>query len=157
MERKSSTAMRGQPALRPLRGMKGQSATETLVLAGFALAFILPLVFLFLSSSNSELGKTGIAQAKISARTIADEAGEIYLQGAGAQKTILVNFPEGIRNASVENGLVVLSIDADSRTQDIVASTFANVTGNLSGKRSAGLQRIRLVNTDGTFVNITYG
>jgi len=136
--------------------LRAQAATETLVLAGFALAFILPLAFLFMSASSSELGKTGISQARIATNTIADEAGEIYLEGIGAKKTIIVNYPEGIKNGAVEGGLVVLSIDADARRQDIVASTFAAISGNLSGKRNAGLQRINLVNT-GDYVNITYG
>ena len=105
---------------------------------------------------RSELGKTGISQARIATNTIADEAGEIYLQGIGAKKTILVNYPEGIKDGAVEGGLVVLSIDADQRRQDIVASTFANITGNLSGKRNAGLQRISIANM-GDYVNITYG
>jgi hypothetical protein len=139
------------------KALKGQAATETLVMAGFALAFIVPLVFLFMSSSNSELGKTSIVQAKITARTIADEAGEIYLQGAGSKKTIFVNYPEGIKNGRVENGLVILTIDSDNRVQDVVASTFANVTGNLSGRRVAGVQRINFINSQGKEVNITYG
>jgi hypothetical protein len=139
------------------KALKGQAATETLVMAGFALAFIVPLVFLFMSSSNSELGKTSIIQAKITARTIADEAGEIYLQGAGSKKTIFVNYPEGIKNGRVENGLVILTIDSDNRVQDVVASTFANVTGNLSGRRVAGVQRINFINSQGKEVNITYG
>ena len=137
--------------------MRGQAATEYLVLAGFALAFILPLAFLFLSASGSELGKTSISQARIATSAIADEAGEVYLQGNNSKKTILVNYPEGIVNGTVEGGLVVLLIDADMRRQDIVASTFANITGNLSGKRKAGLQRINLVNIGGNYVNITYG
>ena len=127
-----------------------------LVMASFAIIFIVPLALMFLSSSNSELGKASILQAKATVRTIADEAGEVYLQGANASKIITVNYPDGIKNGTVENGLVVLAIEADGRRLDIVGSTFANVTGDLSGKRTAGLQRISLVNTDGTYVNITY-
>jgi uncharacterized protein (UPF0333 family) len=136
--------------------LRGQAATEYLILAGFAIAFIVPLAFLFMSASNSELGKAGVSQAKIAVTAIADEAGEIYLQGNGSKKTILVNYPEGIKDGAVEGGLVVLTIDADSRTQDIASSTFANITGNLSGKRKAGLQRISLVNK-GDYVDIKYG
>ena len=134
----------------------GQAATELLVLAGFSLAFILPLAFLFLSSSNTELGKTAVSQAKISARTIADEAGQVYLQGPGAKKTILVSYPNGIVDGAVEGGLVVLSVESEGRRLDVVSSTFANVTGNLAGKRTQGIQRINLVNM-GNYVNITYG
>jgi hypothetical protein len=135
---------------------KGQSAVELLVFTGFSLAFILPLIFLFMSSSNSELGKTALSQAKVATRTIADEAGEVYLEGVGAKKTILVNYPPGIVNGSVENGVVVLTVDADGRRADVLSSTFAAVAGNLSGKRNAGLQRIKIENK-GEYVSITYG
>lgn len=127
-----------------------------LVLVGFALVFIIPLALLFLSASNNELGKTSVMQAKATARTIADGAGEVYLQGPGATKYITVNYPQGITGASVGNGMVVLTMDLNGYRQDIVAATFANITGNLSGKRTAGLQAIKLVNNDENVVNITY-
>ncbi|MEM4633921.1 MAG: hypothetical protein QW275_02080 [Candidatus Anstonellaceae archaeon] len=123
---------------------RGQAAAEMLILAAFALVFIVPLALLFLSMSENELGKTSVYQAKISARTIADEAGEVYLQGPGAKKTIIVNYPNGVLNGTVDKGLVVLSLDVDGRRTDVVSSTFANITGNLSGRRSAGVQKIDL-------------
>lgn len=137
---------------------RGQAATETLVLVAFALIFILPIVFLFLSASGSELSKTSVAQAKISARTIADEAGEVYLQGENARKSILVNYPSGVVNGSVENGIVAIRVEQDGGVVDVVSQSFANINGNLSGKRSAGLQKINLKYvTSCNCVNITYG
>jgi len=137
--------------------LQGQAATEILVLAGFALAFILPLAFLFLSVSQSELSKSSLLQAKISARTIAEEAGELYLQGPGAKKFIFVNFPEGVVNGSAEGGLVVLSLESEGRRQDVVSQTFANVSGYLPGRRTAGLQRLKLEYVyPGDYVDIRY-
>ena len=144
---------------------RGQSAAETLVMAGFAAAFMLPLVFLFLSSSNSEMGSTGVGQAKLTARAIADQAGEVYLQGKGAKQSMLVNYPSGIVEGRVEGGLVVLTIDSNGQKLDVVGSTFANVKGSLPGtpKRTAGLQRINLTYVEnpadpkGDYVEIIYG
>lgn len=127
-----------------------------LVLAGFALVFIIPLAFLFLSATNNEMAKASLVQAKASARSIADSAGEVYLQGAGARKFIVVNYPQGVAGASVGNGAVALKIDGGSGQQDVVATTFANITGNLTGRRTAGLQAIRLENVGGYVVNVTY-
>lgn len=142
----------------PDRHSRAQASMELLVMVGFAIAFIVPLVLMFMSLSNSELGKTSISQAKISARMIANEAGEVYLQGPGAKKSILVNYPEGIRNARIDDGLVAFSIEADGRLQDVVSPTFANISGNLSGKRTSGLHRINLrYVTPGDYVNISYG
>jgi hypothetical protein len=127
-----------------------------LVLAGFAIVFIVPLAFLFLSSSNEEMAKSSLMQAKASVRTIADSAGEVYLQGAGARKDIVVNYPQGVADASVEGGMVVLTLDTNSGEQDVVSETFAKVEGDLSGKRGAGLQTIRMVNEDGYVVKVSY-
>ena len=135
--------------------VRGQATTEMLVMVGFALVFIIPLAFLFLSASNNELSNTSVMQAKATARNIADNAGEIYLQGPGARKYIVVNYPQGVTNASVGDGVVVLTLDSNGYRQDIVATTFANITGNLSGKRTEGLHTIELVNKDDV-VNITY-
>ncbi|MCX6771652.1 MAG: hypothetical protein NTX79_06365 [Candidatus Micrarchaeota archaeon] len=136
--------------------MRGQATTEMLVLVGFALVFIIPIAFLFLSASNNELSKTSVMQAKATARSIADNAGEVYLQGPGARKYIVVNFPQGVTGASVADGVVALTLDSNGYRQDIVATTFADITGNLSGKRTAGLQTIKLVTGDDNVVNITY-
>ena len=138
------------------KNMHGQATTEMLVLVGFALVFIIPIAFLFLSASSNELSKTSVMQAKATARAIADNAGEVYLQGPGARKYIVVNYPQGVTGASVGNGVVVLSLDSNGYRQDIVATTFANITGNLSGKRAAGLQTIKLVTSNENVVNITY-
>lgn len=158
--------MRAQSAAKPPYGVfarqaigssRAQSATELLILAGFGLAFIIPLAFLFISSSNAELSRTSVQQAKISARTIADEAGEMYLQGPFSKKTIYVNYPSGVLNGSIEGGLVVLSVDADGRQVDAVSSTFANISGSLAGRRIAGIQRIRMEYVlPGNYVNISY-
>jgi len=134
----------------------GQAATELLVMFGFALVFIIPLAFLFLSATSNEIGKTSLMQAKATARSIADNAGEVYLQGAGARKYVVVNYPEGIKGASVADGLVMLSMDVNGQRQDVVSATFANLTGNLTGKRTAGLQTIKMVNVGGYVVNVTY-
>jgi hypothetical protein len=128
-----------------------------LVMIGFALAFIIPLALLFFAYTGSEVADSSIAQAKASVRTIASEAGSVYLQGAGAKKALLVNYPEGIINGSVEGGIVSLRLSIEGGAMDVTSPTFANITGNLSGKRQGGIQRVNLVNVDGRYVNITYG
>ena len=131
----------------------GQAAIENLIMVGFALAFVVPIAFLFLSSTGTQNAKISIQQGQITARTIADTAGELYLQGPGAKKSILVNYPDGVTGASVGSKAVVLSLFVDNRHLDIPALTFADVGGDLSGKRNAGLQTIQMVvNATGTVV-----
>ena len=125
----------------------GQAAIENLVMIGFALAFILPIAFFFMSSTSSENTKTSLAQAKVTVRTIADEAGELYLQGDGAKKTIVVNYPDSVKGASVSRGVVALTLEPEAgRRLDVVSSSFAPIQAaeNFAGSRNAGLQRIAL-------------
>ncbi|MCX8194746.1 MAG: hypothetical protein N3G22_01410 [Candidatus Micrarchaeota archaeon] len=137
--------------------MRAQAATEVLVLVGFALAFILPFAFLFLSTTWGEIGKSSTLQAKIAVRTIADEAGEVYLQGPGSKKVIYVYFPSGVVDGGLNEGIVRLTVEREGLRQDIVSYTFANISGSLSGKRIAGIQRIRLQYVfPGDYVNISY-
>ena len=146
----------GLPTLR--RYSAGQAATEMLVMVAFALIFVLPIALLFLSSTGNELSKTSVEQAKITTRTIADEAGDVYLQGEHARKSIVVNYPAGVMNASIDGGLVVMSLEQDGRRMDVVSSSFANISGNLSGKKTAGLEKINLEYiANGSYVNISYG
>ncbi len=129
-----------------------------LTLVAFAFVFIVPIAFLLFSATGNELSKTSVAQAKVSARTIADEAGEVYLQGEHAKRSVAVNFPSGVVNASIENGLVIIRLEQDGRMVDVVASTFANISGELPGRRAGNLQKINLEYIkNGSFVNITYG
>lgn len=158
MAGKNGQAVAGARAAAAASCLKAQAATEMLVMVAFALVFVLPMVFLFMSATGNELSKTSVAQAKISARTIADEAGDIYLQGEHARKSVVVNYPSGVMNATIEGGLVIISLEQDGRRMDIVSSTFANVSGNLGGKRTAGLQKINFeYMAEGNYVNITYG
>ncbi|MCX8198026.1 MAG: hypothetical protein N3F07_02415 [Candidatus Micrarchaeota archaeon] len=124
--------------------VSGQAAVEMLVFVAFVLLFIIPLALLFLSMSGEEAGKSSLEQARIAARIISDEAGEVYLQGPGSKKSITVNYPSGVADGAVEGGLVVLTMDVGGRRTDVASPAFANITGNLSGRRNAGPQRIDL-------------
>lgn len=135
---------------------KGQASVENLTLIGFAIVFIIPVSLLFLALSGNESGKVSLIQAKASARAIADAATEVYLQGAGARKNILVNYPRGAESVEIKDGIVSIKMNIDGKRQDVVAVSFANITGDLSSKRLFGIQKIRLVNKDGYYVNITY-
>jgi len=120
----------------------GQSSIETLVLLSFMLFFIIPFSLFFLTVSNSDLSKNSVDQFQLSVRKIADAANEVYLQGNGAKKIAVIYYPSSVLNGSVGNNIISLTLDVDGKNSDVIAYTFANVTGDLSGKKPSGLQKI---------------
>lgn len=98
-----------------------------LVMVGFALVLIVPLALLFLSATGVESGKAAVLQAKAAARTISSEAGVVYLQGNGATKTILVNYPDGVTGIRADGRLVAIGMKADERQLEITSPTFADM------------------------------
>ena len=88
----------GQFESTEMKMLRGQSAVETLLIAGVGLLFLIPLVLMFYSSTNLGLEDLSRLQAKAMAQQISDAAGQVWYEGKGARRTILVNFPEGISN-----------------------------------------------------------
>ncbi len=138
----------------------GQISVEMLVMVGFMMAFMIPLVFLFLSLSNASAENVAIGQAKISARQIGNAAGEVLAQGNNSKKVIFVNFPPGVQNISIQSTEVIFTLDTTKGTVEVLENTFANMTESaypLSNKTKigSGLRTI-LVESKGKYVEIGY-
>ncbi|MFN3909623.1 MAG: hypothetical protein ACK4J0_00100 [Candidatus Anstonellaceae archaeon] len=78
--------------------MKAQVASESLILLGFITFFIIPLLFYFLSFSSEKLSFIGDYQILSLINQICDTAAEVWYQGPGAKKSIIVFYPMGIKN-----------------------------------------------------------
>jgi len=78
--------------------LKGQSSVEALLILAVAIAFIIPLALIFFSSSALGLETLSQLQTKALAQHISDAAGQVWYEGPGARKTILVSYPDGIES-----------------------------------------------------------
>ncbi|MFA5106326.1 MAG: hypothetical protein WC506_05195 [Candidatus Micrarchaeia archaeon] len=141
-------------------GLRGQVSVETLVMVGFILAFMIPLVLLFMSISNSSAENVAIGQAMISARQIGNAAGEVLAQGNNSKKVIFVNFPPGISNVTLDSNEVIFTLKTTKGYVPVVENTFANMTYGYnplynSTRMSSGLRSI-LVISRGKYVEIGY-
>ncbi|MFH1306255.1 MAG: hypothetical protein ABIH83_01180 [Candidatus Micrarchaeota archaeon] len=93
----------------------GQAAVETLMILGIALVFIIPLVLIFYSSTTLKIQTLNQMQAKAMAQHISDTAGEVWYEGYGARRTILVNYPDGIMDVSLSGNEIICSIDPNGK------------------------------------------
>ena len=139
---------------------RGQVSVETLVMVGFVLAFMVPLVLLFFTISNASSENVAIGQAKISARQIGNAAGEVLTQGNNSMKVIFVNFPPGVQNVSIAGTEVIFSLATTKGPLAVVENTFANMTEGAmplsnSTRMGSGLRSV-LVISRGKYVEIGY-
>jgi hypothetical protein len=125
---------------------------EMLVTIGVVIAFTIPVVFLLLSVSSVGYEKAAKDQADASARSLADSINNVYAQGDGAKRVVLLNAPTSTQEISISDGEVIVDIRTSSGEYDGTAPVFANVSGvpTLTGK--AGLIDLNVTNVDGQVI-----
>ena len=150
---------------------KAQASMELLTLMGFALIFFIPLALLFFATSQNSTDEAAIAQARLAGRQLADNAGEVYLQGAPARRGVMVNFPASLQDVRINGSEIVFSLSTSKGRLDIVTSSFANLTDgtpSLSSMQNPNTLRIsqgsrliilqaRLLASKNTVVEIFHG
>lgn len=73
---------------------KGQSAVEAVIVLGLVFLFMVPLTLFFFTSMASKSELLDQTQTKALAQRISDSAGEVWYEGEGSRREILVSFPE---------------------------------------------------------------
>ena len=73
---------------------------------GIVIAFIIPLVLLFFSSSSEKVSALEQLQARALAQSLSDTAGAVWYGGNGTRTTLLVNFPNHLSNLSLSGDWV---------------------------------------------------
>jgi uncharacterized protein (UPF0333 family) len=150
--------MKGQASIaKPLasaRCLRGQASMELLITLGVVIAFTIPVVLLLLSVSSVGYEKAAKDQADASARSLADSINNVYAQGDGARRVVLLNAPSTTKEISIGGGEVVVKIKTSSGDYDGTAPIFANVSGLPTVTGKAGLMELNVTNANGqVFVN----
>jgi uncharacterized protein (UPF0333 family) len=128
---------------------RAQTSIEILLLLGVALLVL--LVFLTLSQSESvEVSQAKIAtEAKNTVSTLASAAKDVYAQGVGARKRVLISIPQGYE--SNQSFVADKAIKLHAAGDDYVEILDFEVHGSLP--QSEGKQWVWIV-SEGTMVRI---
>lgn len=132
---------------------KGQTAFETFVTVMMFIAFTVPVALLLLSTSNLKLEHTTLFHARTTTQQFADSINEVYLQGDGAVRNIILNIPSNTKNLSVSNNTVTLFLRVADGEYAISHPFFANA-GDFNISDRVGLMPITIKMQNGA-VNIT--
>ncbi|MBI4144802.1 hypothetical protein HY493_01190 [Candidatus Woesearchaeota archaeon] len=131
--------------------MKAQVAMEYLILIGFVMAMLIPLVLLFYSQSADTALQVRSQQVRTIGQEIVEKAETVYYLGEPSRLQFRVFFPESIENVTLTNKALIFKISTAQGLSDIVVPTSVNLTGDL--KTSSGLHLVS-VQSKGTYVLI---
>lgn len=106
---------------------------EFLVVFGFVLLMILPLVVIFYTESNDAQDALNSNQIKNIAIKLVDKSETIYYLGAPSRTTLKVFFPNNIQNVTFANGEIIFTYrTATNSMREIIEVSKINITGNVT-------------------------
>lgn len=105
--------------------MKGQIATEYIILVGILLVALIPVFYYTFSESSRT---TRINQANYAVNSLASKAESVYALGTGSRDYVWISIPSGVKSYSLNNGTIVLSF---YNLGDVLATTKANISGTI--------------------------
>ncbi len=113
---------------KPAKVISGQSAIETLLMMGVIIAFILPLLLLFFSSSAEKVSSLERLQARALSQILSDTAGSVWYNGNGSRTMLLVEVPNNLVGINL-SGDYVNDSDLLTRGHEITLSYLSPGSG----------------------------
>ncbi len=132
--------------------MKSQVAMEYIILVGFVLVIIIPLIVLFYSQSSDITVQVKSQQVQSIGQNIVDNAESVYYLGEPSKVQIKIQLPENIKNTSINSKSIVFTLRTESGLTDVVVPSRVNISGSLP--KSSGIHLV-IIENKGNYVNIT--
>ena len=130
----------------------GQVSIEYLIIFGIAFMMTLPLIVIYARQTTNVQADVTRAQTFKVASKISDYAEQVYYMGTPAQRTLAINFPEGINSVTINGNVIIFNVTTADLTYTVEQDTVANLTGGI--RPFAGPHSIVFVASQ-NYVNIT--
>ena len=118
---------------------RGQVSVEYILVVGFAMLMITPLIFIFYSESNNMQSDISNQQADKIANELVKAADQVYFQGPPTTQTIKIYMPENVKEVVVGSNYIKINTQS---SDGIPRTSAANLTGSLGNY--PGLHIIRI-------------
>lgn len=107
--------------------IKGQVSTEYLVMIGFVLVILVPIVIIYFNYTGSTSDTIDSAKTSQVAKEIVKASNEVSSFGEGSQKKIKVSFPDGLTAVNFSNKEIVFRFkDSKGNENEIVEVADVN-------------------------------
>ena len=111
---------------------RGQVSMEYLIIFGIAFMMTLPLIIIYSKqTSNVQADVSQIQIYKIASK-ISDYSEQVYYMGEPSQRTLYIQFPQGINDVVLKDNLITFNVTTNGLNYLVVRETSANVTGNIA-------------------------
>jgi uncharacterized protein (UPF0333 family) len=132
---------------------RGQAGMEYMLVVGFSLLMIIPVVAIFGREKQSVSDQVNDKQASAIARNIADTAETVFYLGKPTKTTLKVYMPHSVEDVVIGRNYISIILEKDGTLVEVPpAYSAVNLSGNISVK--PGIQYI-VIAADDTQVNIT--
>ncbi|MFH1591716.1 MAG: hypothetical protein ABIC95_07385 [archaeon] len=131
---------------------KAQVSMEYMVVIGFSLMLLIPILIAFYMQTNDLADSVNMNIARDATQEIIEHAELVYYLGSPSMIELQIRVPEKINNISLIGRQVTFEVDTQAGLTDVFSIGTVNLTGDIlphSGKRTLRLQ------ATGNTVNIT--
>lgn len=136
------------------QGTRGQVSIEYMLIIGFMMAVLVPLLILYNDTQRSTQASIAEGQVLRFANTIRDAAERVYYAGPPAQETLLLTLPDGVVSAAIDNTTIIYTVYGARGPYDIAVDGLAPLEGTLPTRQ--GRHRV-VVRAEGDAVHVTTG
>jgi hypothetical protein len=112
--------------------MKAQASSEFMIIAGFLMAILIPLViigFVYPQQGEAQISTSHVTGMAID---IADAAEEVYYVGEPAKTTLKIYVPKNVDSITIVNDSIIFKVKTIHGMTDIVEKLPFNASGNIS-------------------------
>ena len=127
---------------------------EYLIIFGIAFAMTLPLIVIYSKQTGNMQADVTQMQIYKTASKISDYAEQVYYMGEPSQRTLYIDFPQGVNSVTFNGTMIIFNVTTTDLTYTVVKETTANLTGVI--KSFEGQHRI-VFKAESNVVNITDG
>jgi hypothetical protein len=132
---------------------QGQVAIEYVIIMGFALFLVAPLLIVYYDQANRLNEQTTAATVERATKQIVEAADTVYYLGEPSMRTITVDLPENVDSVTVQGRSVTLAVKSSHGTYEQTSWSAANLTGTFSNTEGIHVLVIQALPND--MVNIT--
>ncbi len=123
---------------------------EFLIVMAFTFLLIIPLVLFFGRESKDAVEDVNLAQVTQLARSLSNNAENVYAFGEPTSVTIRVYIPDGVENVTFGNGEILFTMIQKGEPITISEPVSMNISGSLN--TGPGVHRIQLQAVGGAVV-----
>lgn len=106
-----------------------QVAIEYMIILGFILALMIPLILLFTSQKADTALQVRSAQLRAVGEKIVDQAESVYYLGEPSKVRFKINLPQQVDGVTITNKALIFQLNTEFGTSDIVIPSTVNMTG----------------------------